>query len=130
MTANAEHLKALVSAHAEADDDRFYSVALQVAAKSARQGQGKFAVELRALVEAARQNQSRSGAGRTATPVVQPRGELSNLLTAGYPDARLDDMTLDRDLRASLDRVLHEQRQRAQLERFGFTPVHRILLSG
>lgn len=130
MTANAEHLKALVSAHAEADDDRFYSVALQVAAKSARQGQGKFAVELRELVEAARQTHNRAGAGRAATPVVQPRGELSNLLTAGYPDARLDDMTLDSDLRASLDRVLHEQRQRARLERFGFTPVHRILLSG
>ncbi|MFI1373727.1 AAA family ATPase [Streptomyces longwoodensis] len=26
--------------------------------------------------------------------------------------------------------MLHEQRQRARLERFGFTPVHRILLSG
>ena len=62
--------------------------------------------------------------------MVQPRGELSNLLTAGYPDARLDDMTLDDNLRASLDRVLHEQRQRARVERFGFTPVHRILLSG
>jgi hypothetical protein len=49
MSANAEHLKALVRAHAEANDDLFYSVALQVAAKSARQGQGKFAVELREL---------------------------------------------------------------------------------
>ncbi|MFC8412549.1 hypothetical protein [Streptomyces coelicoflavus] len=43
MAASAEHLKALVRADAEADDDRFYSIALQVAAKSARQGQGKFA---------------------------------------------------------------------------------------
>ncbi|MEV6958696.1 AAA family ATPase [Streptomyces sp. NPDC051207] len=130
MAANAEHLKALVRAHAEADDDLFYSVALQVAAKSARQGQGKFAVELRELVEAARQKQGGDGGRRAATPVVQPRGELSNLLTAGYPDIQLDDMTLDAGLRSSLDRVLHEQRQRARLERFGFTPVHRILLSG
>ncbi|MEU3095901.1 hypothetical protein ABZ690_14070 [Streptomyces sp. NPDC006967] len=58
MAANAGHLKALVRAHASADDDLFYSVALQVAAKSARQGQGKFAVELRELVEAARTKQS------------------------------------------------------------------------
>jgi hypothetical protein len=28
------------------------------------------------------------------TPVVQHRGELPSLLTAGYPDIRLDDMTL------------------------------------
>lgn len=61
---------------------------------------------------------------------MQPRGELTSLLTAGYPDTQLDDMTLDAGLRASLHRVLHEQRQRARLERFGFTPVHRILLSG
>jgi hypothetical protein len=31
MAANAEHLKALVRAHAEANDDLFYGVALQVA---------------------------------------------------------------------------------------------------
>lgn len=130
MAANAEHLKALVHAHADADDDRFYSVALQVAAKSARQGQGKVAVELRELVEAARERSAGAGGRRAATPVVQPRGELSSLLTAGYPDTQLDDMTLEAGLRASLDRVLHEQRQRARLERFGFTPVHRILLSG
>ncbi|MFD5884525.1 AAA family ATPase [Streptomyces sp. NPDC060334] len=130
MAANAEHLKALVRAHADADDDLFYSVALQVAAKSARQGQGKFAVDLQELVEAARQKQVKTGGRRAATPVVQPRGELSSLLTAGYPDVQLDDMTLDPGLRGSLDRVLHEQRQRARLERFGFMPVHRILLSG
>ncbi len=131
MAASAEHLKALVRAHAEADDDRFYSVALQVAAKSARQGHGKFAVELRELVESMRQQGAKTTTGRVGpTPVVQPRGELAHLLTAGYPDLRLDDMTLGAELRASLDRVLHEQRQRARLERFGFTPVHRILLSG
>ncbi|MEV0916392.1 ATP-binding protein [Streptomyces sp. NPDC049967] len=130
MAANADHLKALVRAHSEANDDLFYSVALQVAAKSARQGQGKFAVELRELVEAAQQRQGKPDTQRAATPVVQPRGELTSLLTAGYPDTQLDDMTLDAGLRASLDRVLHEQRQRARLERFGFTPVHRILLSG
>ncbi|MFL1901127.1 AAA family ATPase [Streptomyces tauricus] len=130
MTASAEHLKALVRAHAEADDDRFYSIALQVAAKSARQGHGKFAVELRELVESMRQQGAKTMGSVGPTPVVQPRGELSSLLTAWYPDIRLDDMTLAADLRASLDRVLHEQRQRTRLERFGFTPVHRILHSG
>lgn len=132
MAASAEHLKALVRAHAEADDDRFYSIALQVAAKSARQGHGRFAVELRDLVEAVREAgpKSSSKVGANPTPVVQPRGELASLLTAGYPGLRLDDMTLGADLRGSLGRVLHEQRQRARLERFGFTPVHRILLSG
>lgn len=130
MAASAEHLKALVRAHAEADDDRFYSIALQVAAKSARQGHGKLAVELRNLVESVRQQGAKPVNKAGPTPVVQPRGELASLLSAGYHDLRLDDMTLGAELRASLDRVLHEQRQRARLERFGFTPAHRILLSG
>ncbi|MFG2329472.1 AAA family ATPase [Streptomyces sp. NPDC048604] len=130
MAASAEHLKALVRAHAEADDDRFYSIALQVAAKSARQGHGKLAVELRELVDSMRQQGAKPVSTVGPTPVVQPRGELASLLSAGYHDLRLDDMTLGSELRASLDRVLHEQRQRALLERFGFTPAHRILLSG
>ncbi|MEV0846542.1 ATP-binding protein [Streptomyces sp. NPDC049954] len=130
MAASAEHLKALVRAHAEADDDRFYSIALQVAAKSARQGHGKFASELSALVESMRQRGAKPLSVVGPTPVVQPRGELASLLGAGYHDLRLDDMTLGAELRASLDRVLHEQRQRARLERFGFTPAHRVLLSG
>ncbi|MCY4258338.1 MAG: AAA family ATPase, partial [bacterium] len=35
----ADHVKALVRSHAEGDDTRFYSVALQVAARAARSGQ-------------------------------------------------------------------------------------------
>ena len=41
--ATAEHVKALVRSHAADDDERFYSVALQVAAHAARNGQSKFA---------------------------------------------------------------------------------------
>ncbi|MFJ8747366.1 AAA family ATPase [Embleya sp. NPDC127516] len=129
MSASADHVKALLRAHAEQDDNLFYSIALQVAAKSARQGHGKLAVELRELVDAARKR-SQAAPRAVPTPVVQPRGELSSLLTASYPKVRLDDMTLAQEIRGSLDRVLHEQRQRGRLERFGFTPVHRILLSG
>ena len=33
----------------------------------------------------------------TPTPVVQPRGELADLVTAEYPDVRLADMTLSDD---------------------------------
>jgi SpoVK/Ycf46/Vps4 family AAA+-type ATPase len=128
MSASADHLKALLNAHAARDDDRFYSIALQVAAKSARQGHTRLATELRDLVDSSRaQKISRPPA---PTPVVQPRGELGSLLTADYPDIRLADMTLAQEPQALLEKVLHEQRQRGRLERFGFTPVHRILLSG
>ncbi|MEU6490746.1 ATP-binding protein [Streptomyces sp. NPDC046984] len=128
MTASADHLKALLSAHAAGDDERFYSIALQVAAKSARQGHTRFAAELRELIDASRAEKISRRPG--PTPVVQPRGELASLLTADYPETRLADMTLAEGTRAALEKVLHEQRQRGRLERFGFTPVHRLLLSG
>ncbi|THA83148.1 ATP-binding protein [Streptomyces sp. A0592] len=128
MTASADHLKALLSAHAEGDDDRFYSIALQVVAKSARQGHTRLATELRELIDSSRAQKITRRP--TPTPVVQPRGELASLLTADYPDIRLSDMTLADEPRALLEKVLHEQRQRSKLERFGFTPVHRLLLSG
>ena len=128
MTASADHLKALLSAHAEGDDDRFYSIALQVAAKSARQGHSRLATELRELIDSSRAEKITRH--QSPTPLVQPRGELASLLAADYPDVRLADMTLQDDAQAALDKVLHEQRQRGRLERFGFTPVHRLLLSG
>ena len=36
--ANSEQVKALIRCHAEGDDDRFYAVAMQVAAHAARTG--------------------------------------------------------------------------------------------
>jgi hypothetical protein len=47
--ATADHVKALIRSHAEGDDERFYAIAMQVAAQAARQGHTKFAQELREL---------------------------------------------------------------------------------
>ena len=127
MTASADHIKALVRAHATGDESGFYSVALQMAAQAARRGQNRFADDLKQLIDAA---QAERIPRVTPTPVVQPRGELADLVTAEYPDVRLSDMTLSADTRQKLDRVLHEQRQRDRLEAHGFAPIHRLLLVG
>ena len=44
--ANADQVKALVRSHAKGDDNRFYAIALRVAERAARSGQGHFAQEL------------------------------------------------------------------------------------
>src|SRR5262245_50325672 len=54
IVATAEQLKALVESYTERDDERFISVALQVAAHSAKQGHVRLARELRELVEKAK----------------------------------------------------------------------------
>ena len=127
MTASADHIKALVRAHAAGDESSFYSVALQMAASAARRGQNRFAEDLKNLIDAAKAERIPRV---TPTPVVQPRGELADLVTAEYPDVRLSDMTLSTVTRQQLDRVLHEQRPRDLLESYGFAPIHRLLLTG
>ena len=54
MPVTAGHVTALVRRHLERDDEGFYSVALQVAARAARDGNTQSAQELRDLIQVAR----------------------------------------------------------------------------
>ncbi len=128
----ADQVKALVKSHAEGDEQRFYSVALQVAAQAARQGHGKFAQELRDVIDRARAEGFQAIGGQRVRPVpmVQPRGELAGLLTAAYPKTRLSDMALEDGVRGRIERVLTEQRQRSHLQSHGLRPQRRLLLVG
>lgn len=126
--ATGDQVKALIRSHAEGDDTKFYSVALQVAARAARGGQSHFAQELRDLIDTIRKEPSRT-AGRPI-PVAQPRGELSGLLSVSYPETRMANLVLEPDVRHRLDRVLLEQRQQDQLRAQGFRPLRRLLLIG
>lgn len=125
--ATADQVKALVRSHADGDDARFFSIALQVAARAARSGQTNFAQELRDLVEELRQEPPRS---RKPVPVAQPRGELNALLGVAYPTTRMSDLVLETPVRERLDRVLLEQRQSDRLREQGFRPMRRLLLVG
>jgi SpoVK/Ycf46/Vps4 family AAA+-type ATPase len=130
--ATADHLKALIRSHAEGDDERFYAIAMQVAAQAARQGHTKFAQDLRDLVDQAkvRAKGSPSGQMTRPVPIVQPRGELVGLLTASFPKNRLSDMALDESIRSRIDRILLEQRQRDTILAHGMSPLRKLLLVG
>ena len=58
------------------------------------------------------------------------RSGLADLVTTGYPEIRLSDVTLAPATRAQLERVLHEQRQRDRIKSHGFVPLHRLLFTG
>src|SRR5262249_24946539 len=111
--ATADQVKALVRSHAEGDDERFFAIAMQVAAQAARQGHTKFAHELRDLVDKAKVRAKAVSAGQQTRPVpiVQPRGEHAGLLSAAFPKTRLSDMAFDAPVRARIDRVILEQRE-------------------
>lgn len=130
--ATADQVKALIRSHAEGDDTRFYAIALQVAAQAARSGHGKFAQELRELVDQvkARNKVIAPATGPKPVPLAQPRGELAGLLTVGYTKTRVNDMALSEGLRTQLERVLTEQRERERLRQHGFSPMRKLLLVG
>lgn len=130
--AKADQIKALIRSHAKGDDNRFYAVAMQLAAQAARNGHTKFATELRALVDQAKSlAQNASLPPRTPpVPVVQPRGELAGLLAVAYPKARLADMALEESVRHRIERVHTEQRQRERIRAHGFSPLRKLLLLG
>src|SRR5258708_8837549 len=103
--ATAEQLKALLESHLEGDDDRFFSVIVQLAAHAARQGHGRLAQELLELVDKAKLARGAPpgrGGARHPVPVAQPRGDLGSRLSAAYPQANLNDPVLDAQLRAHL----------------------------
>jgi SpoVK/Ycf46/Vps4 family AAA+-type ATPase len=124
--ASAEQLKALLKSHLEGDDQRFFSVAMQVAAHEAKLGHGKLAEELRALIDEAKR---RRGAVQPV-PISRPRGELAGLLTVSYPKARLSDMFLDTTLEQQLQRIIREQRHAARILEHGLSPRRKLLLVG
>lgn len=129
---SASQVKALISSHADGDEQRFYSIAMQVAAQAARQGHGKFAQELRDVIDRAKSHGARPQQGQLVRPVpmVRPRGELAGLLSAAYPTTRLAEMALDPSTRRRVERVLAEQRDRAHIQSHGLAPVRRLLLVG
>lgn len=127
----SRHIVALLQSHIAGDDQRFLTVATQIAAHEARQGHGKLAQELRELVDAAKRKVAtvgRRGAG--PVPIAQPKGELSNLLAARYSDVRLNAMVLPDALKSRLERVITEQRQQEALRGRGLSPRRKLLLVG
>ena len=124
--ASAAQLKALLRSHLEGDDERFYSVAMQVAAHEAKLGHGKLAEDLRSIIDGAKSQRS----AVSPVPIGRPRGELANLLETSYPKARLGDMILGRTLANQIRRVIREQRHAGRILEHGLSPRRRLLLTG
>ncbi|GAB3112541.1 ATP-binding protein [Aestuariicella hydrocarbonica] len=131
--ATAEQIKALVKSFAQGDESRFYSIALQVAAKEDKKGHSRLAEELRRLVN---ENQKTSSMPANNLAPIRPlkasseNKELTGLLHLTKSDTRLSFMVLDAETKDGISRIIHEHRQRHALEKFGLTPKRKLLLSG
>lgn len=128
--ASAEQIKALIKSYFDGDDSHFCAVAMQVAAHEAKLGHGTLALELRKLIDDAKQRRSKPEHLTKPIPLAQPRGELSSLLAASYPKLRLKDMVLEKNIEERLVRIIKEQRQVTKIRSHGLTPRKKLLFIG
>ncbi|NVE89249.1 AAA family ATPase [Vreelandella titanicae] len=130
--ATAEQIKALLKSHADHDDQRFYSIALQVAAKEARKGHHKLASEIKETIERSQKaSKSLTVAPAKPTPLAQhPKGDLKGLLELTHSTARKNELVLSGEVSERLDKVLLEQRQKSRLAQFGLSPRRKLLFTG
>ena len=124
--ASSEHIKALLRSHIESDDERFLSVALQVAAHEARSGHGRLAQELRDIVEQAKTSASKNIPISIARNVT----DSSGLLDISHPKLRLSDLITQNGVKEKLEHLVLEQRHMNKLKNHGLTPRSHILLVG
>jgi SpoVK/Ycf46/Vps4 family AAA+-type ATPase len=127
---NARQLLALVKSHVKGDDERFYSLVLQLAADEAKRGHGVVAEQLKELLDQAKNPRPRVVFSHGPVPVPTVRNDLASILAVQYPKAFLSSMVLDGELKAQLQRIIYEQRQRAQLKRHGLNARRKLLLTG
>lgn len=129
--ATAEQIKALLKSHADRDDQRFYSIALQVAAKEARQGHHRLANDIKTMVEKNQKSSSLGLASSRPTPLVQrPKGDLKGLLELSQTSIHSNELVLSSVVQLRLDQVLMEQRQKDRLTQFGLFPRRKLLFTG
>jgi SpoVK/Ycf46/Vps4 family AAA+-type ATPase len=129
--ATADQIKALIRSHADGDDDRFYSVAMQLAAGEAHVGHKRLAGELTDMIDKARERPApRPTAAARPRTLAQPRGDLGELLLASYPNQRLSHLVVSPMLRSRLDRVMTETINGEELRHHGLAPVRKLLLVG
>jgi len=126
----ARHVIALLKSYLEGEEQQFFSVALQMAAHEARQGHTKVAQEIQSLIDQAKERKSVIERKASPIPLVQPKGELSNLVSVRYSDTRLIDMILPPVLEKRLRRILIEQIKQKRLAEYNLKPRRKILLVG
>lgn len=121
--ATAEQIKSLIRSHWSEDQERFFTVALQVAAHEAEQGHGALALEIRDLVDRAR----RESVGNV---VVDFPPELQGLVRVESAEAPLAALILPAALIERIRRVIHEYRQREKLRQHALRHRRKILMTG
>ena len=121
--ATAEQLKSLIRSHLGDDDERFFTISLQVAAHEAQQGHGALAHDIREIVDKARRS-------RGPNVLLKFPQELGGLVFSERPTTPFASLVLPTALKERIQRVIHEHRQQEKLKSHGLSHRRKLLLVG
>ena len=128
--ASAAQIKSLLQSHTTGDDERFYTVALQVAAAEARRGHQKLADELRDLVRDSRSKVNETQVQQNVVSLSTPTGEARDLLEQVTTQVRVSDLVLEKNLQERIQRILREQQNLCRIKENNLRPRQRLLFTG
>ena len=122
--ATAEQIKSLIRSYGSEDKERFFTIALQMAAHEAKQGHSSLAHELRDLVEKERSSL------RNNSKVLPFPQKLKGLIHTEEANVGKAALIIEKELDRRIQRVIHEYRQKNKLKSFGLSHRRKILLVG
>ncbi|HTI71880.1 MAG TPA: ATP-binding protein [Candidatus Limnocylindria bacterium] len=128
--ATATQIKALLQSHGSGDNERFYAVALQLAAAESRRGHEELASEIKKLVDQAKQHKATPKTSPSIFHVAQPQGEAAELLEEVDAGWKVKDLILPQPLKDRILRILEEQQHLSRLKEYGLRPRQRLLFTG
>lgn len=120
--ATAEQLKSLIRSHFSQQKERFYTIALQVAAHEAKQGHSALAHDIRELIDMERK--------KSGPNVMHFPQELKGLVLTEESHISKNSLVIPKDLDKRIKQVLHEYKQQEKLKSFGLSHRRKILLIG
>jgi len=120
--ATAAQVKSLIRSHFNEESERFYTIALQVAAHEAKQGHSGLAYELRNLV-----NQKRKKGEQKSLTFPQ---DLKGLVLIEEPATGKNSLVMNKGMHDRIDQIIHEYFQQEKLKHHGLSHRRKILLIG
>ena len=119
--ATAEQLKTLILSHYEHNEERFNTVALQMAAYEAHKGHTRLASDIRDLIDKEKGKKTR---------IIPLNTELQDLILYTEGIYRLSDLIASEAISNRIKRILREYKKQEKLKQFGLENRRKILLCG
>jgi len=120
--ATAEQLKSLIKSHFSNEQERFYTIALQLAAHEAKKGHIALAHSIRELIDLERK--------KGGPKILRFPQDLKGLVLPEKPETSKNELVINSELKERINLVIQEYKQQSKLKSFGLTHRRKIMLIG